>query len=162
HQETCRAARIRGELSDQALTLRMSCLDRRLAELNSLTGLLSKADAQDVESSVQAAQSLSAIAACSNAEASGIEPPRDEATAHRVDALRGRLSEAQALVDLGKPKLAVAVAEDAVEKARSLGYRPIEAESLFWLGAARRRSGAYRPAQESFMLSVRAAEGSRH
>ena len=54
--EACRATRVTGEQSERMLDLRMSCLDRRLTELEALTALFSdEADPDVVDNAARAA-----------------------------------------------------------------------------------------------------------
>src|SRR5207244_4203421 len=94
HTEACEATRIRGEQSDEVLSLRMVCLDWRLAELKALTALFAQADAAVVEKSVEAAQALTSLAGCADAAAlrAQVRPPADAAARAAVEEQRDRLA----------------------------------------------------------------------
>src|SRR5207237_4984500 len=64
HTEACQATRLRGEQSDELLARRMICLDQRLGEMRALTALFARADAQVVQTSVEAASALPGLEAC--------------------------------------------------------------------------------------------------
>ena len=44
--EACRATRIRGEQTEQLLSLRVVCLERRLQDVKAVTGVLASADSE--------------------------------------------------------------------------------------------------------------------
>src|SRR5262249_28043017 len=77
--EACEATRVRGDQSDELLSLRMECLDRRLAELRSLTDLFASADATVVEKASVAARSLPSLATCADGAAlrARVRPPEE-------------------------------------------------------------------------------------
>ncbi len=52
HQDACEATRVRGDQSDEVLSLRMACLDRRLRQASAFTARLTHADAEVVESAL--------------------------------------------------------------------------------------------------------------
>lgn len=132
HTDACQATRIRGEQSDEVLTLRMGCLDRRLAELRALTQRLSSADRSVVDRASQAAATLAPLAACADVEQLR-RPRRPTGPPERLDAITAQLAEARAAWMLGNPKGVVA-AEAAVAGARQIGARGYEAEGLMLQG----------------------------
>ena len=138
----CEATRVRGDQSEAALDLRMACLDRKRTELGALVHELAEADAGTVMSAQRAAFGLSSLAACADvgALASPVQPP-DPASQGRVETLRARLAEANALRLIGRVKPALAKAQEVVAGAAAIKYRPLEAEALTLAGDLQERAG---------------------
>lgn len=132
HRDACEATRLRGTQSEKVLELRMLCLDRRLAELKSLSDLLATADAQVVEKAVEAASALPSLDGCADAAALAADVPRPTEPEARaaLDAATLALTEAKTLLEAGRYPAALKRAEAAVESARRARYRPVEAEAL--------------------------------
>ena len=136
HGDACRATRVRGEQSEPLMDLRMACLDVRRRELEQLTRLLRRPDADIVEHAVQAAHGLSSIAGCGDLAAltRPVAPPADPGIATRVDLVRQKLAEARVLNDAGKyaDGLALTVRLAAGDAARD--YLPLRAELSYLTG----------------------------
>ena len=75
--DTCEATGVRGEQSDQVLTLRTQCLGQRLGDLGALSDLFAKADRTIVQNAVTAADVLGDLSMCSDLGvlASEVAPP---------------------------------------------------------------------------------------
>ena len=142
-KQACEATRVRGEQSDELLTLRMACLDRQLAEVNAFGELLIAADAKTVERSVQAAASLPRIEACSDTDALlyGPRAPRDPETRAKVEAIRGEMAATNALVHLGKFAEARTRIVALRDRALALSDRALAAECEATLGTLQVDSG---------------------
>jgi eukaryotic-like serine/threonine-protein kinase len=164
HQDACEATRIRGEQSEELMDVRMACLSQRFQEFSSLTALFASADARVVEKAIDAAHALSPLEPCSagTALANRVPPPADGTTRKRVDDLRLVLAHAKALRDAGKYPQGLAVATEAAASARTINYRPVEAEAWYALADAQDRVGRYKAAEESLIRSLAAAEAGRH
>ena len=162
--EACEATRIRGEQSDAMLGLRMQCLDRRRGELGALSELLSHADKDVVEHAAFAASRLGPISACDDTAAlsSALPLPETKDTRSRVDALRADLDRVRALESTGKFALALEGARKDSADAKTLGYRPIEAEALYLQGELEAESGDDRAAVATLNAAAFAAEAGRH
>ena len=136
HTEACEATRLRGEQSEHALDLRMTCLGQRRSELRALTGLLAGADSTVVEKALASAAALHAIAAC--ADLTRLEAPMplpaDEPTRVKVAVARAELAVAEAYRQAGKVKEALTLAEPALATARDSGYGVVLAEALLVKG----------------------------
>jgi serine/threonine protein kinase len=144
YTETCAATRIRGELSESVMDLRMSCLDRRLQALHALINMFEEADPKTVTRSVDAAAELPEISACADVEAllGGPSAPPDGLSA-AVEAAQGRLAEAWALLRTGKDQEALRLLGPLVAQAEQLGYAPLIVEVLIARGAAEAEGGAH-------------------
>jgi tetratricopeptide (TPR) repeat protein/predicted Ser/Thr protein kinase len=159
----CEATRVRGEQSEAALDLRMSCLDRKRGELAALVRQLGDADAPTVMSAQRAAFGLSSLSTCDDvaALASPVQPP-DPTSRVRVDELRAGLAEANALRLLGRTKPALAKAQEVVAGAASLKYRPLEAEALTLAGDLQERGGDAAGGMKTLEQAVVAANAGNH
>jgi tetratricopeptide (TPR) repeat protein len=143
HVEACEATRVRGEQSEELLDLRMLCLSRRLREMDALTQLFARADAEVVTRAVQAAHTLTSLGECASVETltARVKPPPDAVTSRKVEALRGDLAQARALMAAGKFREGLAGAAAAALAAQALGYRPLEAETLYRRGVLELETG---------------------
>lgn len=159
HRDACEATHVRGEQSNRILDLRMGCLDRRRAELSALVDTLEQADAQVVARSAAAVSGLGALSRCSDLEAlqSTVEPPADAETRHAVEALREEMMAGRAAFAAGKYAHGVELITPVVEEAKSLGYRPLEAEANLLLGKLQARAGQPKPGAASLERAAEAA-----
>jgi tetratricopeptide (TPR) repeat protein len=163
HTDACEATRRRGEQSERALDLRMTCLDRRRVELGALTGLLQKADPAVVEKSVSAVLSLTDVSGCADVErlATPLPLPEDVVVRAQVQMVRTELAVADAYRQLGKWGAALALAEPALVAARKTGYKPVEAEALFLTGRFLGLNGESKAAEQRLFDAVVAAAAAR-
>lgn len=162
-RDACEATRVRGEQSEVALDLRMSCLDRKRAEVAALVRALSEADAGTVMGAQRAAFGLSSLSACEDVPglSAPVQPP-DPTSRTRVDELRAVFAEANALRLLGKTKAALAKAKEVVAGAAALKYRPLEAEALTLAGDLEERSGDVAAGIKTLEQAVVAANAGNH
>ncbi len=162
-RDACEATRVRGEQSDAALDLRMSCLDRKRAELAALVRGLADADAATVMGAQRAAFGLSTLAACDDITglSAPVQPP-DPTSRARVDELRAGLAEANALRLLGRTKPALAKAQEVVAGAGAVHYRPLEAEALTLAGDLQERAGDAAGGIKTLEQAIVAANAGNH
>ncbi len=159
HTEACEATRLHGAQSEEVLDLRMECLAQGLAELKATTDLFVSADGQVVERAAEAAGRLAPVSTCADVAhlKAPTRLPRDLALRARVESVRAELARAKALVAAGKYLDAVTVAGAALERARPLGYRPLEAEALVQLGQARVQASQNEPGVQALEAGFHAA-----
>ncbi|WP_375772224.1 serine/threonine-protein kinase [Archangium gephyra] len=164
HAEACEATRVRGEQSDEVLSLRMACLERRLHALQALTDVYSHANAALVDHAAKAAHALPPLDGCANVEAlrATVRPPEDPATREKVEQLRLRLAEARALFDSGQFKPALERIRTLAQEAEAPRYRPLQAEVLELRGALEEKAGELAASEASLRQAVWAAEAGRH
>ncbi len=164
HAEACEATRVRGEQSDEVLSLRMACLERRLHALKALTDVYSQANAALVDQAAKAAHALPSLEGCANVEAlrATVRPPEDPATRDKVAHLRIQLAEARALFDSGQFKPALERIRTLAGEAVALRYRPLEAEVLELRGALEEKAGDFPASEATLRQAVWAAEAGRH
>ena len=163
YKEVCEATHVRGEQSSDVLDLRMACLGERLSAVRAVTDVLATADARVVDNAVNAASSLPTLDRCADvAMLRAVVRPPDPGTQESVAALREAVAKVNALALSGRCDEAAKVGPAVVEKARALGYQPVEAEAQYALGRlgetctdATRAIGAL---EDAFY----AAEASRH
>jgi tetratricopeptide (TPR) repeat protein len=163
HTEACRATRVRGEQSDELLTRRMICLDRRYREARALLQVFEHADAEVAAKAPEAVDALGALHACSDTEAllADVSPPRGAGLTAQVDTVRTLLTEAKARADSGLYNDAQARAAEAVQLARAVAYPPVLAEALAALGALQERFGELKAAETTLLEAISAAEGAK-
>jgi tetratricopeptide (TPR) repeat protein len=130
YEDACVATHMRGDQSNELLELRMSCLESRLATVDELASVLEHADRATVQR--LAATELPPLAACADRAAllAPVPPPRDGATAKRVNALRDEVARANVLNLAGDFRGARARLDPVVDEARKLGYQPLLALAL--------------------------------
>jgi eukaryotic-like serine/threonine-protein kinase len=164
HAEACRATRVRGEQTEAMLDLRMVCLERRRQAVVALVDVVARANATTAARSPAAAAGLPDIADCSQiATLKQITPlPSEAATRTRLDELAGRLAAARVRYQTGEFEPALAEATAIAATARTLGYRPFEAEAGLLQGQLENRMGKTKPAIASLQAAVWAAEAGKH
>jgi tetratricopeptide (TPR) repeat protein len=158
--EACEATRVRGEQSDQILTLRTACLDERLSAMHALVGVLEHADDGVVLHGFGATQALPRMASCSDASwlLARVKPPTDPATAAKVADLRDRLAQTKALDDSAKYPDALALAKGIEEEAAASGDAPVHAASLYALGSLLGRTGDLAGAERTLRQAASVAD----
>jgi tetratricopeptide (TPR) repeat protein/tRNA A-37 threonylcarbamoyl transferase component Bud32 len=162
YTESCRATRIRGEQTEALMDLRMRCLGRRLDEFSTLVDLFAHADARLVERAGQAVEGLRDLRLCADREAlQAVVEPSDERLRGSVDAGRREIDRARSLYDAGRFAEALRAIRPVVDQARALGYRPLLAEALLWLGNSEVEVHDLKAAEETLHQAVREAEVAR-
>ena len=152
-----------GMQSEQLIDRKLRCLGGRLDEFQKLTSVFARADASVVQKAVQAAANLSSINHCLDEEAlrSDLELPH-ERVRPQVESLRERLVTVKVLTDAGKVRETEVLARTLLAEAEKLSYRPLLAESLYWLGELEERFGNYRAAQKMLARAYWQAVESDH
>jgi serine/threonine protein kinase len=164
HTEACQATRLRGEQTEQLLSLRTVCLERRLKDVKALTRLLTSADGQLVSKAAEAVGQLPDLQSCADVSAlSAVEPPPASPQAKaEIERISTQLAEAKALHDAGRYKQGLDLAAPAAEAARKLGYRPLLGEALHWFGWLQDRSGELKPGERNLLEAAWTAQASHH
>jgi serine/threonine protein kinase/tetratricopeptide (TPR) repeat protein len=164
YREACEATQVRGEQSAEVLDLRMSCLQERLGGLRALTQVFSDATGEVVENAVGAATALGTFDRCADVPLlrAVVRPPEDPATRARVDDLRRQLADRKARNDAGRWRDGARTAPAFLAEVRALGYQPLVAEALAFLGGQRMHldepAEGVRELEEAFLQ----ADASRH
>jgi len=164
HQDACEATRLRGEQSEEVLSLRMSCLDQRREDLQALTTLLATADRPVVSRSVEATRSLTPLSRCADVVQFTMPVPLPEEPLQRqqVESLQRDASRATAMLIAGKYREVIQFTRPLVAHAREVGYRPVEAELTGLLGSALMLTGASEEAESTLKRAFMAAEAGRY
>jgi tetratricopeptide (TPR) repeat protein len=163
HTEACEATQVRGEQSQEVLDLRMDCLDHWRAQLAAEVELLAGADPAIVLRVPQMTAALSTLRQCADVAGlrAPVRPPADPRARARVRALRDRLAQVQALQAAAQAKAGLAIAVPAAAEARTLAYRPVEAEAHYRLGLLQRLSNDSAAAHRSLEDAIFAAHAGR-
>ena len=164
HTDACQATRVRKEQTEAMMEVRMLCLDRRRQELDALTSLFASADAQSVERAVQASRALTPVKGCADLAAlsSRVPLPEDPEARPKVEAVRQQLARAKATMEAAKYAAALGMVDAALQTARQLRFRPLEAEALAQQGLLRWHSQDLKGADGAFAEAILAAEAGRH
>ncbi|HLL56163.1 MAG TPA: tetratricopeptide repeat protein [Myxococcaceae bacterium] len=164
HTDACLATRVRGEQTEAILTLRMTCLDRRLKELQLLTELLSKADVNTLQHAVNEVGGLPRVSLCAdvNALSAPTPPPEDALTRAEVERITTRLAQVKMQGIAGKYKAAAADAEDVARAARKVHYLPVLAEALAQQGSLLIKLGKGKDAERVLVEAWASADAARH
>jgi len=162
-RDVCEATHVRGEQSEALLDARMVCLDARLDEIRGVTRVLADASPEDVEGAVTLVGALTHLGRCADVlTLSAIVPmPADPGVRAEIERLRAWLEEAGLRVKFGQ---AVDLDEvrAAMEKARVLGYAPLESKALGLEGLIHKSQPLDpRMAMVRFEEALRAAVASR-
>jgi tetratricopeptide (TPR) repeat protein len=134
HTEACRATRVDGDQSEHVLELRMTCLERRRAELAALVGQLARADDDVVEHAMEATSRLSPVIECADRPAllaraaSRRGPPVVDGT------WQVRITDVKAQYDVGRWNEGLAAATALTKDADAHGDTEVRAEAWGWLG----------------------------
>ncbi len=155
--ESCEATHVRGEQSEEVLSLRGACFDEQLDGIRALTALLAEADPSMVEKGDKMVFGLEAVAKCANVavlRAPGLPAPE---VRERVTVVRKRIAEARAALVAGKYVAALAASQTCIETARPLGYEPAIVEALQVHGAAMLTTGNFDGAAKDFTEATYAA-----
>ncbi len=119
--EICRASLVEAEQSVEQMSEQLLCLDRQLQRVAGLTATFTEADAEVVARARDSIAQLDSPQAClaRASEPSDGSAPEDQRR-DSVLALERTLARAHAAIDLGRWDRGLALAEQAVERAREL------------------------------------------
>jgi tetratricopeptide (TPR) repeat protein/tRNA A-37 threonylcarbamoyl transferase component Bud32 len=143
HRQVCEATRVHGEQSEQALDLRMACLERQLGDVRELTGLLLAGDRGALERAAVASRHLPDLAECDDLRSlEAVAPPPADFTARaELATVEADVARARALADAGKLADARTTADASLVTARRIGHAPVLARALFTRGVIARLEG---------------------
>jgi eukaryotic-like serine/threonine-protein kinase len=163
HTEACEATRVRGEQTEELLSMRMVCLDRRRKDLGALASLLTEADGRVVERAVDAAAALPSLQPCQDIASLAEQPPlpADPKLRATIEQLGGRLAEVKALHDAGRYKAGVELARKIEPEVMASTYLPLQAELRFHLGWLLQQSGEVDEGIRQLERAFDSAESSR-
>jgi len=160
--EACEATRVRGEQTEDVLTLREACLDRRLDEVHALVQVLAAADADVVAKSDEIASHLGQLADCANVAELRAPDRAPTEPKEKVAEVEHALAEAEVQAAAGHNLDALNAAKHAERLGDELHYAPYKAEALkvhgLALGVAGNAEEASADCSEAFS---QAAQGHR-
>ncbi|MDI1430137.1 tetratricopeptide repeat protein [Polyangium sorediatum] len=160
HTEACEATRLRGDQSDEVLSLRMLCLDRRREEVRALVGVLETSGKDQVAKAPEATKSLGDVSVCADVEGlrSPVRLPERQAAADEAREIRAQIARASALSAVGRYQEGLSVAEATVTRAQTLAHTPTEAEALTTLADLQSAAGDPKAAEASLRRAFSAAQ----
>jgi eukaryotic-like serine/threonine-protein kinase len=164
HKSSCEATHIRGDQSDTIFELRKQCLDRRLSELKALIDLFAaKSDPKILDMAVKATYELTPLMICSDVEflKARIPLPENPSKRKKVQALRKRIEQAEALKRVGKHKDILEEVKNIASEAGKLDYPAILADALWLLGDLQSKTNEISAAEETLNDAGRAAARAR-
>ena len=157
-KESCTATRVRGDQTEEVLSLRQACLDQDRAELAALTKLLTEPNTLVIEKAAGVIEGLDKIERCGNIAAlrAPLEAPPELAS--KLAEIRNFVVEAKAEAMVSRPIAAVIAADKAVELARAAGFQPTLAEAMSVQGAVQLVAGNAARAESTLTQTAWAAE----
>ena len=158
HHDACEATHVQRTQSAALMDLRMTCLQRRRAELaNTVALLVDEPDPTTVENALKAARSLSPLAPCADAEQLGAQTPlpSDPDARKAIEAGFEGQAEVRALIRTGKYPEAVPLGQARLESARALDYPPLTANAAIDLVSALEFAGQMIEARPVILEALR-------
>lgn len=162
--EACEATRVHHTQTDEVMTLRMSCLNRRRSRLRALTQLFAgSTDPELVTNAVQAVQSLPPIEQCADVEAlsAAFPLPANSRLRSQIEGFEERADEVEARTDAGKYREALALGEELLEELLTIDFAPVRARALYVVGFLRDDAGDYTGAEALLRQTIQEAARAR-
>ena len=146
----------------EAKHLRIACLEQQRVEIKALVDLLITADDKVIQLAGRATSALPDTSECSDVRslAAVVKPPNDPKLRTEIEKLRLEVIALNSLRLLGRSQDAIAGLEPIAARAKQIGYRPLEAETLAALERAYGQRGATDmqvKVQEATLLAAEAA-----
>ncbi|WP_164020726.1 serine/threonine-protein kinase [Pyxidicoccus trucidator] len=163
HTEACEATRVRGEQTEELLSLRMVCLERRRKSLGALVDLLTSADGKVVERAVDAASALPGFEECRDIESLAEQPalPADPLRRAAIEQLGAQLAQVRVLLDAGRYAQGLELARKLEPQAALTAWRPFQAELSYLLAWLLHQQGEAEESLRHFERALRDAEAGR-
>ncbi|MCE9673406.1 serine/threonine-protein kinase [Myxococcus stipitatus] len=135
-----------------------TCLDARLWRFTATLEVLEQADPVTLQNTPRLMESLQGLDECRDTPALATRPQPPDALRARVDAVRGKLAQVQALLFAGQYAAALTQTPPLLAALPDVGFRPLEAEVLLAQGDLLGKSGKMKEAEETLYKAVYAAE----
>ncbi len=167
HARACRTAEklSRAQLpSTEGARAELLCLNQRREDVRTLARSLLAPTPQGVERSSRLDESLIALEGCAALEAVDARPLLPVSAAQRgaVEALQAELAQVRALTQAGRYPEVTPLAQGVLERARALGFRPVEAEALLLMAQLENEErGETAEAERRYYQAALAAEAIR-
>jgi tetratricopeptide (TPR) repeat protein len=158
--DACEDTFVRRTQSDEAMDLRMSCLDERRRDLTALLAATDKG--APTPKLVDAAFALPPIERCARLDLLRLvgEPQSTEGR-RRGQELRDRLREAKVAYDLARYGDGVPIVDKAVAEATVLGADALRAEAMYWQGRFQGQLGDSAASETTLRAAARTGEAAR-
>jgi len=129
HRQACEATRVHGTQADEVLTLRMACLNDRLADVEALLEIFQHADKSVVDEATQATLTIEDLRSCQETRVveDRVQAPPVGLSA-RVDEAMARWRHANMLFVTGKWSEAQQALEALLPVADEIDYAPLTAK----------------------------------
>ncbi len=143
HTEACEDTRVRQVQTEELLSQRVVCLERRRKDMRGAGGSAGRRGQGGVEKSLDAVYALPSPQDCADLEAlSGQQPrPVDPVRRAELEQLEGQLSEVKAQLDMSRLRPALEQALALEPQVLATGYLPLMAELRFHLGWLQAQQG---------------------
>jgi tetratricopeptide (TPR) repeat protein len=163
HTEACEATRVRGEQTEELLSMRMVCLERRRQDLSAVASLMTEADGKVVERAVEAAAALPSLLPCQDIASLAEQTPlpADPKLRATIEQLGGKIAEVKALHDAGRYKAGVELARKIEPEVMATSYVPLQAELRYHMGWLLQQSGDAEEGIRQLEKAFDTAESSR-
>lgn len=127
YDDACAATHVRREQSNEALDLRMQCLESARRELAFTIDLLGVADSDITRRGVDAIAGLPGLQRCEDVDAlqREVAPPEDPQVAAAVDAIALEMTEVRAEEAFGRDAQALELVDELLARAREQDYEPL-------------------------------------
>ncbi|MET0404678.1 MAG: serine/threonine-protein kinase [Cystobacter sp.] len=136
--EACEATRVSGIQTEELMSRRVVCLDRRRQDMRAVVDVLVQADAKLVDQSLEAAYALPALSECADVESLSEQQrlPSDASLRADIARLGGELAGVRALLDAGRYQQALEKGFSLEAPVLATGFLPLAAELRADLGMA--------------------------
>jgi len=159
----CEATRRQGAQTEDLLSRREACLERRRHEMRALLGVFAQADRPVVEKSLDAALALPSLQDCADLEALTEQRrlPAEPTRRLEIQRLERRLAELKVLLNAGRTAAAKALAQELEAPILAAQHSPLSAELHYIQGALKLQAVAGEEALPELWLAAQEAEASR-
>lgn len=158
--EVCEATRLRGEMSDRAMTARMLCLDRKRSEAATLIEELVRPAVS--ARPVDAVLALTPLEDCTDVAALLAPQTPPLRIQKAVESVQRTLAEAQAIRNTGQLDRAQQTVQTALSVARTLDHAPLLAEALLSKARGQALAGRFDDAVQTLEAVIEHAARGHH
>ncbi|WP_309243010.1 serine/threonine-protein kinase [Hyalangium versicolor] len=147
--EVCEASRGSDEGQRDLITLQVSCLERRRAQLGSVVKLLSADSSPEMLSqAAQAVQLLPPLEECANAQAltTAVPMPREPEARARAEELQAKVDRLESMWMAGKFQEGLELGREVLPEVEALDHAPLRAQALYHLGRLQGAGGHFEQA----------------
>ncbi|MET0404677.1 MAG: serine/threonine-protein kinase [Cystobacter sp.] len=141
--EACTATRVSGIQTEELMSRRVVCLDRRRQDMRALVDVMAQADAKLVDRALDAAYALPSLQECRDVESLSQQQglPSDASRRAEIARLGQELAGVKALLDAGRYRPALEKGFSLETPVLATGFLPLIAELRFDLGVLQSQLG---------------------